>query len=59
MPYVPVVDADRELDDGRNLAYCSWGLGRECSLLGSRMEADRCGPASRASCQAHPSCDIA
>ncbi len=36
MPHVPVVDADLELDDGRNLAYCSWGLGRECSLLGSR-----------------------
>jgi pimeloyl-ACP methyl ester carboxylesterase len=25
MPYKPVIDADLELGDGRNLAYCVWG----------------------------------
>jgi len=25
MPYEPVIDADLELGDGRNLAYCIWG----------------------------------
>jgi len=25
MPYEPVLDADLQLGDGRNLAYCIWG----------------------------------